>query len=213
MIIATWSPLKVPGCALWFEADRGLSLSGANVTGIADQSGGGHNLSQADANKQLTLVAAQVNGRPILRCASATTEMTFTGWGNGVNEWDCFFVLNQTGTDGWRPLANASGLLLYMNAKKPTFFIDASHYQQWGSALTGFNIIRFNWNTTGWAMSVNNAAPLTQAQAITMGTWTKLFGGNLGDVAFGAIYPRILSDTEAGKLWVFLSKRFGISLV
>jgi hypothetical protein len=62
---APFSPTDLTGLALWLKADAGVTLSGADVTAWADQSGNGNNASAV--------------GTPSLSTVSGKTFMNFAG--------------------------------------------------------------------------------------------------------------------------------------
>jgi hypothetical protein len=64
-MLGKFNPLKIPGCALWLEADRGVTLDGSNnVSAWADQSGNGRHVSNANDAQRPAYIASAVNGRP-----------------------------------------------------------------------------------------------------------------------------------------------------
>ena len=62
---SVWTPANLPGVKMWLRGDKGISLSGSNVTGWADQSGNGNNVSQAAGINQPTY-GATMNGVPVV---------------------------------------------------------------------------------------------------------------------------------------------------
>ncbi len=65
-------PSDVAGLAGWWKADAGLTLSGSSVTGWADQSGNGYDLSAVGTPTYVPQVAS--NGRPGILFDDATGE-------------------------------------------------------------------------------------------------------------------------------------------
>jgi hypothetical protein len=64
-IFSRWNPMKIPGCALWLEADRGITLDGSNnVSAWADQSGNGRHAARATEAYRPAWVTNQLNGWP-----------------------------------------------------------------------------------------------------------------------------------------------------
>ena len=62
---ATYSPLQVPGCALWLDASTSNSItftSGTNVASWLDKSGNGRNATQATASNQPHWTDNNING-------------------------------------------------------------------------------------------------------------------------------------------------------
>lgn len=73
----TWTPAQLTNWA-WFKADAGITLSGADVTGWADQSGNARHMSGV-AGKYPTLAANELAGLPVVRFASANASYLTTG--------------------------------------------------------------------------------------------------------------------------------------
>lgn len=81
---AGFSPLDVPGLALWFDAGAGLFTTAAGSTPATanadpvgrweDQSGKGRHATQATAGQRPTLATAFVNGRPALAFSAASFQ-------------------------------------------------------------------------------------------------------------------------------------------
>jgi hypothetical protein len=69
--------------SLWLKADAGVTLSGANVTGWADQSGNGNNATARTANS--TLVSSVINGKPILRFDGTANLITNNFFAHNYN--------------------------------------------------------------------------------------------------------------------------------
>jgi len=63
LFLGKFSPLKVPGCALWCEADGGLTLIDDRVSAIADRSGNGRHFS---STYRALFSENGFNGRPCL---------------------------------------------------------------------------------------------------------------------------------------------------
>jgi hypothetical protein len=62
---ASFSPTNLSGLSLWLKADAGVTLSGADVTAWADQSGNGKNA--VGAGTLPTLQSNAINGLPAIR--------------------------------------------------------------------------------------------------------------------------------------------------
>ena len=85
--LATFSPIGLSPTA-WLRGDLGVTLNGSAVSGLADQSGNGHNATQATGALQpgYTASDAGYNGRPTLQAtgtqrlvmASLTLNQPFT---------------------------------------------------------------------------------------------------------------------------------------
>lgn len=71
-VVGAFSPLQLPGLALWLRADRGITLNGSNVSGWADLSGNGNDVSQSTTASQPPYVASGINGRPAVNFLNPT---------------------------------------------------------------------------------------------------------------------------------------------
>jgi len=77
-----FAPTNLPNCGLWLHAGAGVTADGSGyVSSWADQSGKGHNASQANVNYQPRFVTNAVNGLPALRFDGAGSRDAMpTGW-------------------------------------------------------------------------------------------------------------------------------------
>ena len=92
-----FAPTNLTGLSLWLKADAGVTLSGANVTVWADQSGNGNNAS-ANSGQEPTFISSFSNSKPAIE---------FDGQGQVVQIADansldflntsCFIVLKYLG--------------------------------------------------------------------------------------------------------------------
>src|SRR5882672_2605194 len=66
--LGIWAPTEFANCEMWYRADLGVTLNGATVSAIADQSGHSRTLSQATPSLQPTFTAttAAYGGRPTM---------------------------------------------------------------------------------------------------------------------------------------------------
>jgi hypothetical protein len=71
-----FSPASISGLALWLKADAGVTLSGSNVTGWADQSGNGKHATVYNNPPEFSAVG--LNGRPTI-IFSEGAESALTG--------------------------------------------------------------------------------------------------------------------------------------
>ncbi len=84
------------GPILWLKADAGVTTSGANVTGWADQSGFNYNASVPSGTTGPQLITNGLNGRPVLRFAGAQGLITATIDNFGCrNQMDVFVVMKK----------------------------------------------------------------------------------------------------------------------
>jgi len=69
-----FSPLMIPGCALWLEADREVDTVDGKVSLWKDQSGNGRHASQSEAAKRPPYNVTQINSRPTLEHVDGTAQ-------------------------------------------------------------------------------------------------------------------------------------------
>lgn len=80
----TWTPAKLTGLVAWYKADVGVSLSGSNVTGWADQSGHGYNLVVGTGGTSPVFNATGFNGRQTIAFTAASSEYLVTSTSTSV---------------------------------------------------------------------------------------------------------------------------------
>lgn len=78
---ALFSPLSIPNLAAWYKSDAGVTLSGSEVIGWADQSGNARDLSAMyNTPSRPTVISSIINGYPVLQSngyAGLTTALVF----------------------------------------------------------------------------------------------------------------------------------------
>lgn len=67
-MLGKFSPLKIPNCALWLEADRGITTVSGNVSSWADMSGNGRDVSQSTPANRPVYSSSGIGGRPTIVC-------------------------------------------------------------------------------------------------------------------------------------------------
>jgi hypothetical protein len=74
-----FNPLSIPGCALWLEGDRGITVDGSNnVSAWADQSGNARHFVQNSPPNRIAYATNQINGHPALVCDGTDKTLTAT---------------------------------------------------------------------------------------------------------------------------------------
>ena len=154
------SPIPTTGLSLWLKADTGVTLSGADVTGWADQSGNGKN--------------ASAIGTPSLSTISGKTFMNFAGG---------FFVGDALLT---QPLEEAQATIMCVaRFTNPTDI--GMMFQQYGeneydnlAFYRGFN------SGESFEFRIFNGADLTSDSAVA-NNQTYLFG-TIVDTTVGVLY-------------------------
>jgi hypothetical protein len=82
-----FSPLQIPGCLFWLEADRGITLDeSGKVSAWADQSGNSRHVSQSDPGLRPAYNLSGLNGNPTITIPDSkylTGSMSgFSGYSN-----------------------------------------------------------------------------------------------------------------------------------
>ena len=97
--VASVSPIPLDGLSLWLKADAGVTLSGSNVTGWADQSGNGNNAVGSDILP--TLQSNAINGYPAIRFNNDGEDISKFTIDNSFNlkNSSVFIVVKQLNTD------------------------------------------------------------------------------------------------------------------
>lgn len=160
---------------LWLDANRGITLAGANVSSWVDQSGNGNTAAPSGASARPTFVASSVNGFPSLDFDGVNDELLVAdNAGLDVTSWHIFMVVIvdvQKNYNAWMVKGNDSQenfeLLSYSdgNIHTPTLYTDATRTSPSAAAgqatTTEFNIIEYSYTTTvGRDAYKNNGATI-----------------------------------------------------
>jgi hypothetical protein len=91
-------PTRIPGCMLWTEADRGITLDGSdNVSALADQSANGRHFSQVTDAIRPGYSATGLNGLPcIMGALTKYLRNTSFGISAGLTGWTSIVVFQAT---------------------------------------------------------------------------------------------------------------------
>jgi len=152
---APFSPTDLTGLSLWLKADAGVTLSGANVTAWADQSGNGNNAS-ANSGQEPTFISSFSNSKPAIEF-NGTTQIIQIADANSLDflNMSSFVVLKYLG----QGTGNNIVYIKNANAGSPA---DPAMY-----GLVGANVetlVSFSQNVGGWAdyetsISITNTVP------------------------------------------------------
>jgi hypothetical protein len=137
-------PSGLSGLSLWLKADAGVTLSGANVTAWADQSGNGNNATSPAIAP--TFVSSSINSKPAISFNNNSSWMQIpqNSIGNSGNI-SIFVVLNYV-----------SGLAIFNKGDLQTF--EATVWEI--TTTNGFGFVNyeggeFSWNTVPVSLSTN----------------------------------------------------------
>jgi hypothetical protein len=106
-----FSPLDIPGCALWLEADRGITLDGSNkVSAWADQSGNGRHFINVTTSLRPLLSLNKIGGRPAVLWDGTSNVNLYHNNSNilrNVTGWTIFSVVKTDDISSKRPIFSA----------------------------------------------------------------------------------------------------------
>jgi hypothetical protein len=116
-------PSNLPGLALWLEAGASVTTDpSGGVLAWTDQSGAGHDASQANPSSRAQLVSGALNGNPVLRFNGTTSFLNVTGQVLTSQQFTVFAVVNDLGVSdyayrevfsNWYPLANEDSSVFF----------------------------------------------------------------------------------------------------
>lgn len=95
--MSAWLPTSRAGLLAWWRSDLGITLNSGNVAMWADQSGNGHNLSQATGSVQPAYNSSGgPGGRPSITYGGAQTLITFTAICAGTSPRSVFIQMSNS---------------------------------------------------------------------------------------------------------------------
>jgi hypothetical protein len=150
-----FSPTDLSGLSLWLKADAGVTLSGPNVTGWADQSGNGNNAS-ANSGQEPTFASSFSNSKPAIEF-NGTTQVMQIADANSLDflTTSSFIVIKYLGQ------GTGNNIVYFKNANAGSP-ADPAMYGLIGS--NGEERVSFSFNVGGWSdyetsISINNSIP------------------------------------------------------
>jgi len=138
---APFSPTDLTGLSLWLKADAGVTLSGANVTVWADQSGNGNNAS-ANSGQEPTFISSFSNSKPAIEFDGQGQIVEIADANSlGFLNMSSFIVLSYLGQ------GTGNNIVYLKNADNgsPT---DPAMY---GLVATNGGVVSFSQNVGGWS--------------------------------------------------------------
>lgn len=236
---APFSPTDLTGLSLWLKADAGVTLSGANVTGWADQSGNGNNAS-ANSGQEPTFISSFSNSKPAIE---------FDGQGQVVQIADANSLdfLNMSSFVVLKYIGQGTGNnIVYIKNADSGSPADPAMYGLIGA--NGDNLVSFSVNVGGWAdyetsISIANSVPKilsmtydgTDQNVYSNGAFSNIFniGGNIatstgllqiggynqsfnaaeyfyGQIAEVIMYNRAVTGTERQQVEAYLNTKYAI---
>lgn len=207
-----FSPLNVPNCALWLEADRGVTLVSGAVSAWADQSGNGYHYSQTSATDRPAWNATAINGKPGIVFGASFDALNAVSPANISNN-QTFFFLMSSSVDGRIYYTNT--YVLNISLGKPQVFSFGGTLT-WGVAPASPFVLIFKWTTNSQYLAVNTGAGLTASVAVPITVDIRI--GRADSLAFqgsfGAVlrYSKVTSPAEDQYIIGGLCGRYGVVL-
>jgi hypothetical protein len=130
-MLGKFNPLKIPGCALWLEANKGIVITGVGVSSWIDQSGNGRTVVQTTDSKRPTYVVDGINGHPALNFLPDATARILSIASDGLS----------------RNIGNLTVCVVYKHSADTTSYDGPFHSR--GAGTSRALIYRTSGNTRG----------------------------------------------------------------
>lgn len=236
---APFSPTDLSGLSLWLKADAGVTLSGANVTAWADQSGNGNNAS-ANSGEEPTFISSFSNSKPAIEF-NGTTQIIQIADANSLDflTTSSFIVLKYIGQ------GTGNNIVYFKNANAGSPE-DPAMYGLVGA--NGDNLVSFSVNVGGWSdyetsIFITNAVPkilsmtldgtnqnvysngslsnnfsivgniATSTGTLQIGGYNQSFNASeyfYGQIAEVIMYNRAVTGTERQQVEAYLNTKYAI---
>jgi hypothetical protein len=245
--VAAFSPVSIVGLLLWLKADAGLydatsggslvTSDGAAVARWEDQSGSGNHATQATSGNRPVLKTAIVNGLPVIRFVSASSQYLtapdIAGLDNAA-AFTLFVVAKRTSVSSFvhvgKRLNGSTGTLQNWHSDGLIYSIVASFGHNAGTFAnndTSFHqvVTRFNGAGSGNSgrltvrqdrvdktLTFAGTIPTTTANCgnFEIGRETVFSGQSNCDIAEIILYNSALSDTNRGLVEQYILGRQGV---
>jgi hypothetical protein len=233
-------PSGLPGLSLWLKADAGVTLSGANITAWADQSGNGRTVTLTNSP---SFTASSINSRPTVDFNGSTQFVdaltpAFVGNNNFSVIWAFKYVGGSTAGNSYSPSVSFlsaegddQGAFHYIkneskfSASYPLFLTQAWTPYDYTEGFTysdGSNyILEFISNQSSGLYSVFRNATLEGSEAIGTAADSDVIGiriaGQSNPERYGnikmaeiVVYDRVLTTPERQQVEAYLNSKYGI---
>lgn len=207
---------------LWLQADAGVTSSGGLVSAWADQSAG-LNHATASGTSRPSLIAAALNGLPVIRFAGSPQVLTLTAaFYPGVNWTVCFVsrktasgnvlvTLANTNNDPVAALFFSDNVLYAENQVGYSYCSDAGTTPNYWSIRNAANVLS---TYRGGALQTSGFTGNPSANLWNMlgacpagGRWSN------GDIAELIVFPAALTDADRGAVESYLHAKWFVAPV
>ncbi len=220
--------LPQEGLALWLKADTGLTQdTNGHISAWADQSGGSHDVFQANASQQPSFVAAAAlgnNGQPAVRFDGVGQYLQVPDVMNGATAGELFVVLRATDPTHRHSFLNFTTNYVSLSIYPYT---DGHIYESFGSTtfydlglaltdVTQFHLYNAVSTPGEWTSRLNEQMQFTTTgntvgfpAAPAIGFSDNYAGTYFaGDIAEILVYRRALSATERSAVEAYLNGKY-----
>lgn len=225
LLDTSFSPTQINGCLLWFAADRITGLAdGSAVASWADLSGNGNHATQATSGNKPIFKTNIVNGKPVVRFASASSKFLnlTTPFSNSALTF--FAVIKATGFADASPiLSGDTGAFEYRYSSTRVQELIKSFVLNIGASSTAlstsaFSLIDASYSSPNYAFRLNGAADGSGSNAQTPASPIKYLGNDNnakyfdGDIAEIIVFDSALSTVNKQIVEAYLAAKYGISV-
>lgn len=217
-----WTPLSVPGLAVWLDADQLTGLSDDDpIATWNDVSGGGNDVTQGVAGSRPAYKVNVRNGRPVARFdgsdwmsgafgAALSQPFHVIAVARSSAAPNIQYILDSD--DGVNRMAmcyNAGPYMIFAGAA----LLGGASDTNWNIWTARYNGLTSSLRINGTGISAGNAG-VHNADGLTIGSRWDQFGGAhwIGDIAEVLIYDTPLSDANLARVERYLSRKYAIAV-
>ena len=233
----TFSPLDIPSCAWWIEADRGITLVSGNVSVAADQTTHGRNYVQGTNTYRPIYATNMIGGHPAI--VSGAGLYLATGTVSGMDNLTAFsrFTLFKASTTTTQQAIFGTNLrtiecqivtggiefLLKDNAGALQYLFHCAFTSTAPQVMSllydgsqGTNAARLRLYLNGVQQNlifdVNVPGQLYTISICDLGPWAVVPICFLGDLALDVFYPTVVKETQRHQIERAYGSKYGIAV-
>jgi hypothetical protein len=224
MLSHIFSPLDIPGCVIWLEADRGITKDETNLVSAWVNYGSlGGSATQSVSGTRPLYTPNSWQGHPTIGFNKTGLDISYLQ----PNDMTAIFVMQRTGADASYSLVmnrNGTHYCLYTFAsRQPGIYSGASPSQVVvATSITSLSVVRYRWTLSPNLMiaAVNGGAEVSATGTTVRETFTTIgyyapdknvqpFVGNMAAIV---MYGRALSITEFQRIERHFGSKYGITV-
>lgn len=221
----SFDPTNIANLEIWCRSDKGITLSGSDVTGWADQSGNGNNFADSGSGARPSYTTAasssKFNSNAYLTF-NGTSEYLDTGVMAVSQPFHVFMVLRQlswTANEKILAMASAGSLTVEQNNSTPDIrhFAGSNVVHAVSPAINNDTLLQSFFNTTSSFQAIDNDASVSGSNPgsndLTHVMIANRPSGSLFaniDVAEIAIYSAQITGSNLTSLKTYFNNRYSI---